>query len=121
MSRSREPEGTPTVKRDPKAELAWSIETQVKAARTWLGNVDMLARQNRLSHAASAVIDAAESVVKLGASDSFWLVTRAIQTLAENGYTIDERFHGSWLAKLRAHVEPVAVKGSPESDFEWRT
>jgi hypothetical protein len=121
MSRSREPEGTKQLERTPAEEKAWSRAADIKAARTWLGGVDQLARQNKLTHAASSVIDACETVVKLGERESFWLVKRALESLAANGYAPDQKFHGSWLQKLREFEEPAEPASSvASSDFEWR-
>ena len=85
---------------------------QLNAALSWVQATDRIIAQGKLSHAGCAVIDACQTVVLMGRTDSYWQVTRALREMAAAGYKLDAAFHSRWLARLEAHTS-----GQPAQDY----
>lgn len=104
----------------------WDLDRQLKAAKSWAGNVDVLAKQGKLGHAMCAITDGCAVMVLRGPKSDWWLVKRAVETLAENGHPVRREFNSHWLARLESASESeVSHMGEPieipyEAPKDWR-
>ena len=82
-------------------------ERSIRAARSWVRNIDVLERDGRLSMACSTVIEACETIAKLSTDDTDrYIAKRALDRLDELGVGPDMRFGQHWRARLGTGERP---------------
>lgn len=114
-----EEQGQKQLVRTKEAEQEWYRNAALDSAKSWVGNVDILIRRKSLDYAIVSVLNACMTIVLLDDRQSYWLVTRALESLKAEGIILDEIANRNWLKRLRAYNPDKHNTHYSDSQSTW--